>query len=120
MSHNYNVFPAILIRSYLFITLSKVGSPTSRGGALRDGKNISPAGVINAFLVSNYLCRSSGVKSCCAELIAAGNLTHWLAATVTAANRFALLAFGHFRFAAELDAPRLALATIGWCARGSI
>jgi hypothetical protein len=57
--------------------------------------------------VSNYLCRLSGVKSSCAGLIAAGNLTQWLPVTVTAANRFALLAFGQFRLAAELDAPRL-------------
>jgi hypothetical protein len=35
-------------------------------------------------------------------LIAAGNLAYWLAVTVTTARRFALLAFGRFRFADEL------------------
>jgi hypothetical protein len=35
-------------------------------------------------------------------IAAAGNLAYWLAVTVTAAKRFALLAFGRFRFADEL------------------
>jgi hypothetical protein len=35
-------------------------------------------------------------------LIAAVNLAYWLAVTVTTAKRFALLAFGPFRFADEL------------------
>jgi hypothetical protein len=42
-----------------------------------------------------------------ADVVAAGNLAHRLAVTVAAANRLALLVFGQFRFAAELDASRL-------------
>jgi hypothetical protein len=39
-----------------------------------------------------------------ADVVAAGNLAHRLAITDAATNRPALLVFGQFRFAAELDA----------------
>jgi hypothetical protein len=39
-----------------------------------------------------------------ADVVAAGNLAHRLAITVAATNCPALLVFGQFRFAAELDA----------------
>jgi hypothetical protein len=42
-----------------------------------------------------------------ADVVAAGDLAHRLAVMVAAADRFALLVFGQFRFAAELDAARL-------------
>src|SRR5258708_23675927 len=46
------------------------------------------------------------------DIIAAGDLTHWLAVAVAAANRLALLVFGQFRFATKLNPASLgALAT---------
>jgi hypothetical protein len=41
------------------------------------------------------------------DIVAAGNFAHRLAFAVAAADRLALLVFGHFRFAAKLDAARL-------------
>jgi hypothetical protein len=43
----------------------------------------------------------------CETFVAAGNLAHWLAVMVTAADRLPLLVVGHFRFAAKLDASGL-------------
>ena len=43
----------------------------------------------------------------CADVVAAGNFAHRLAVLVAAADRLALLVFGQFRFAAELDAASL-------------
>ena len=40
------------------------------------------------------------------DVVASGNFSHWLAVAVAAADRLALLVFGHFRFAAKLDAAR--------------
>ena len=42
-----------------------------------------------------------------ADIVGAGDLAQWLAVLVAAPNRLALLVFGQFRFAAELDAARL-------------
>jgi hypothetical protein len=42
-----------------------------------------------------------------ADVVAAGDLAHWLAVAVAAADRLALLVLGQFRFAAELDTVRL-------------
>jgi hypothetical protein len=41
------------------------------------------------------------------DVVAAGNLAHWLAVVVAATDRLPLLVFGQFRFAAELDAAFL-------------
>jgi hypothetical protein len=40
------------------------------------------------------------------DVVAAGDLAHWLAVGVAAAERLALLVFGQFRLAPELDAAR--------------
>jgi hypothetical protein len=42
-----------------------------------------------------------------ADVVAAGDLTHDFAVTVAVSDRLALLVFGHFRFAAKLDASGL-------------
>jgi hypothetical protein len=41
-----------------------------------------------------------------ANAVAAGDLAQWLAVLVAAADRLALLVFGQFRFASQLDATR--------------
>ncbi len=41
-----------------------------------------------------------------ADVVTAGDLAQWLAVEVASADRLALLVFGQFRFAAELDAAR--------------
>jgi len=42
-----------------------------------------------------------------ADVVAAGDLAHWLAVATAAADRLALLVFRQFRFAAQLDAACL-------------
>jgi hypothetical protein len=49
--------------------------------------------------VSSQPCGLPDVKS---RWVSCGDLAHWLAAAVTAANRLALLVFGQFRFAPSL------------------